>query len=156
MRILASIFVVLLCIAAEAKADKLCLKTTVNKRTFKVTTQSMVASTCPTGYTAVADTSSFRGPAGIVPLGSCRTQANTCTHSPNVFNSCAATCSSGEFLLSYDVSNTSNCNPESYPVYFHANYSNGVPYGVTYYSGTIGGSCNVYTATVRARCCPTT
>ena len=51
-------------VSATANADKLCLKTTVNKKTFKVTTQSARAAACPAGYRAIADTTSFVGPAG--------------------------------------------------------------------------------------------
>jgi hypothetical protein len=51
-------------LSATANADKLCLKTTVNKKTFKATTQSVVGAACPSGYTAIADTKSFAGPAG--------------------------------------------------------------------------------------------
>ena len=61
-----------------ATADKLCLQTTVNKKTFKATNKSVVAATCPKGYTELADTSSFQGAAGaqgaagIVNLSACR------------------------------------------------------------------------------------
>jgi hypothetical protein len=55
---------VILCVTSTAFADKLCLQTTVNKKTFKVTNKSVVAAKCPTGYTAIADTTSFKGPAG--------------------------------------------------------------------------------------------
>jgi hypothetical protein len=49
---------------STALADKLCLQSTVNKRTFKVTNKSVVAAKCPKGYTQLADTSKFQGPAG--------------------------------------------------------------------------------------------
>jgi hypothetical protein len=52
-------------LSATANADKLCLKTTVNKKTLKVTNQSVVAAKCPTGYTVIGDTTSFVGPAGL-------------------------------------------------------------------------------------------
>lgn len=54
----------ILSVSSTAIADKLCLQTTVNKKTFKVTNRTVVAATCPKGYTAIADTSSFQGPAG--------------------------------------------------------------------------------------------
>ena len=51
-------------LASSAMADKLCLQTTVNKKTFKVTNKTVTAATCPKGYAELADTSSFQGPAG--------------------------------------------------------------------------------------------
>jgi hypothetical protein len=54
----------ILCITSTAFADKLCLQSTVNKKTLKVTNKSVVAAKCPKGYTVLADTSSFQGPAG--------------------------------------------------------------------------------------------
>ena len=45
-------------------ADKLCLQTTVNKKNFKVTSRSIVDSSCPKVYADLADTSTFHGPAG--------------------------------------------------------------------------------------------
>ena len=42
---------------SAAKAEKLCLKTSVNKKTFKTTTISAIAATCPPGYTAIANVS---------------------------------------------------------------------------------------------------
>ena len=61
--------------ATSAFADKLCLKTTVDKRTFKVTTQSALAASCPTGYKAIADTSFFAGATG--PRGATGPQGAT-------------------------------------------------------------------------------
>jgi len=61
------IAIIALVIAAKtnpAMAQQLCLQTTVNKRTFNVTSKSVVAAKCPKGYTAIADTSNFRGPKG--------------------------------------------------------------------------------------------
>jgi hypothetical protein len=55
---------VILCVTSTAFADKLCLQTTVNRKTFKTTNKSVVAATCPRGFTELADTSSFQGPAG--------------------------------------------------------------------------------------------
>lgn len=52
--------------APWANADKLCLKTTVNKKTLKATTVSALAAKCPSGYTAIADTDFFVGPEGDV------------------------------------------------------------------------------------------
>jgi hypothetical protein len=49
---------------SAAKAEKLCLKTSVNKKTFKTTTISAIAATCPPGYTAIANTDYFVGPEG--------------------------------------------------------------------------------------------
>jgi hypothetical protein len=61
---------VILCITSTAFADKLCLQTTVNRKTFKITNKSVVASICPKGYTELVDTSSFQGPVGATgPAG---------------------------------------------------------------------------------------
>jgi hypothetical protein len=61
--------------ATGATADKLCLKTTVNKKTLKITTVSAIAATCPSGYTAIANTDYFVGPEGEVgPQGAVGSQ----------------------------------------------------------------------------------
>lgn len=62
---IATLILATLALVQTAAADKLCLKSTVNKKTLKVTNKSVVAATCPRGYTAIADTSSFQGPAGV-------------------------------------------------------------------------------------------
>ena len=61
---IATLILAILALAQSATADKLCLQSTVNKKTLKVTNKSVVAAKCPKGYTAIADTSSFQGPAG--------------------------------------------------------------------------------------------
>jgi len=47
-----------------ASADKLCLKTTVDKKSLKTKHRSIVTSSCPAGYTELADSGTFTGPAG--------------------------------------------------------------------------------------------
>jgi hypothetical protein len=49
---------------ADAHADLLCLKTTVNKKTLKASIDSLVAQQCPRGYTPIADTAVFAGQKG--------------------------------------------------------------------------------------------
>lgn len=67
---IATLIIVTIALAQTATADKLCLQSTVNKKTFKVTNKSVVAAKCPKGYTELADTSSFQGPAGATgPAG---------------------------------------------------------------------------------------
>lgn len=146
---------VLLATASTTFAQKLCLQSTVNKATLKVTNKSVVASKCPKGYTALADTSQFRGPqgpAGILNLGSCRPQGQVCNHSAGV-NECAVSCGTGEFVLQYSVAyGNAACSvflsPTGIPT---ASYSNGIAAGIGY---TTGASCS-YTVSVNAICCPT-
>lgn len=147
MRKWAPIFAVLFCLAVDANADKLCLKTTVNKNTFKVTTQSAVAARCPAGYTAIADTSSFTGPPGIVNLAACRTVANNCSFAAGS-NSCSATCSNSEFILQQSVV-LSGCGL-SHTEVFTSYFTNGLAFGLTSYST---GNCS-YTHSVDVVCCP--
>jgi hypothetical protein len=56
--------VMILCITSTAFADKLCIQTTVNRKTLKATNKSVVSATCPKGFTELADTSRFQGSAG--------------------------------------------------------------------------------------------
>ncbi len=53
-------------IVSEAFAEKLCLKTTVDKKTLKTKHQSALAEKCPSGYVAIADSDYFVGPKGDV------------------------------------------------------------------------------------------
>ncbi len=55
---------VTMAVASTAVADKVCLQTTVNKKTFKVTNKGVIAAQCPKGYTELVDTSTLQGPAG--------------------------------------------------------------------------------------------
>ena len=54
--------------ALTAVADKLCLKTTVDKKTLKAKHQSALAANCPPGYAAIADSGYFVGPKGETGL----------------------------------------------------------------------------------------
>lgn len=55
----------------SSQADKLCIKTTVNKKTLKATTVGALGATCPSGYSAIANTDYFIGPKGDTgPQGS--------------------------------------------------------------------------------------
>ena len=58
--------------SVSANAEKLCIKTSVNKNTLKATTVSAIASTCPAGYTAIADTAFLTGPKGETGMRSHR------------------------------------------------------------------------------------
>lgn len=51
----------ILLVASTAMADKVCLQTTVNKKTFKVTNKTVTAATCPKGYTALVDSPTSPG-----------------------------------------------------------------------------------------------
>lgn len=51
-------------VVGSAQADKVCLKVAFNKKTSKVTTSSAVATTCPSGFKELVDTSTFVGPQG--------------------------------------------------------------------------------------------
>lgn len=127
---IATLLLATLSLVQTAAADKLCLQSTVNKKTFKVTNKRVIAATCPKGFTELADTSSFRGPAGatgaqgpsgMLNLGACRIQSGTCNHSSGV-NSCTVNCNNGEFALQYGHSaNGYGCNPS--PLSGTANYS---------------------------------
>jgi hypothetical protein len=50
--------------STPANAEKLCIKTSVNRKSLRATTVSAIASICPAGYTAIADTNFFTGPKG--------------------------------------------------------------------------------------------
>jgi hypothetical protein len=54
--------------SSTATAEKLCLRTSVNKKTFKTTTLSTLSAKCPVGYTEIADTDRFTGPSGGIGL----------------------------------------------------------------------------------------
>jgi hypothetical protein len=144
---------VILCITSTAFADKLCLQTTVNRKTFKTTNKSVVAATCPKGFTELADTSRFQGPAGargIVNLAACGIETRTCNHGPGA-NECTQNCNQGEFILQQGVSaNGNGCNPTT-SYQYTALYSNGLGAGTTVYSA---GTCN-YSVLLNILCCPT-
>lgn len=158
-------------VASSAVADKLCLQTTVNKKTFKVTNKRVLAATCPKGYTELADTSSFQGaagatgaqgaagatgaegPAGSINLANCRKVENSCTHT--AFGLCSAFCFAGyEFVLQYNGSITDNngCSASTYKYDYLSKYTNGLAYSVSNF--TSGNSSCTYEASVYAICCP--
>lgn len=146
---------VLLATASTTFAQKLCLQSTVNKATLKVTNKSVVASKCPKGYTALADTSQFRGPqgpAGILNLNACRFATTVCSHSAGA-NTCALNCNVGEFVLQFheatasDFCSISGSSASPFNVY----YSNGVGAGVTVFSAA---ECS-YSTRINMVCCPT-
>jgi hypothetical protein len=150
----------ILCITSTAFADKLCLQTQVNRKNFRVTNRSVVAATCPRGFTELADTSRFQGPAGaqgpagIVNLGACRSISQTCNHSAGL-NTCSASCAEGEFALQHAVATSAGAggvcslNYEYYAL--SPSYSNGIGAGIVYFTGA---NCS-YQAQVQVRCCPT-
>lgn len=140
-----------------AAADKLCLQTTVNKKTFKATNKSVVAATCPKGYTELADTSSFqgatgaRGPAGFVNLGACRVVSNLCNLS--TAGTCDVICADQEFVLQHSSNNSGSCIVTNTAINYFT-YTNGVGYGVRQSTATFtNGSCS-YSNLVIATCCP--
>jgi hypothetical protein len=57
-------FMVVASYSAPVRAEKLCIKTSVNRKSLRTTTVSAMASICPAGYTAIADTNFFSGPKG--------------------------------------------------------------------------------------------
>jgi hypothetical protein len=142
-------------LASSAMAQVLCLQTTVNKRTLRATHKSVVAATCPSGFTAIANASSFRGPAGaqgpagILNLGACGIETRTCNHGVGV-NECTQNCKQGEFILQQGVSAVGNgCNPST-SMNYTALYSNGLGAGTTVYSSA---TCN-YSVLLNILCCP--
>jgi hypothetical protein len=152
-----------LSVGSTAVADKLCLQTTVNKKTFKVTNKSVVAATCPKGYTALADTSTFQGPAGsqgpsgsqgpagIVNLAACRVVSNLCNL--NTAGNCDVFCADQEFVLQYTSNNSGSCIVTNLTTNYFT-YTNGVGYGVRQGTATItNGSCS-YSNLLNAICCP--
>ena len=58
-------FMIVASYSAPASAEKLCIKTSVNRKSLRATTVSAIASICPAGYTAIADINFFSGPKGI-------------------------------------------------------------------------------------------
>jgi hypothetical protein len=154
MRSFALFFVALLSVSAVANADKICLKTTVNKKTFKVTNQTVVAANCPSGYTVIADTRSFtgatgsQGPAGILNLAACRNVVSNCSFGAGS-NNCSASCTTAEFILQQSVVVAGACATTHSEV-FTGYYTNGLGYAVTSYSAAV---CS-YTHSVDIMCCP--
>jgi hypothetical protein len=142
---IATFLLAVLALTETAVADKLCLQTTVNKKTFKVTTKSVVAANCPKGYTALIDTSRFMN------LSACRSVTNTCDHSAGV-NTCDANCADGEYVLQDFAAHTSDsCLPTNTGTPSSSRYySNGISAGVRYFTSA---TCN-YRAIVTAICCP--
>ena len=147
----------ILSVTSSALADKLCIQTTVNKKTFKATNKSVVAATCPKGYTELADTSRFQGAtgaqgaAGIVNLGACRTTGGTCNHPAGV-NTCTVDCNNGEFVLQYTTSAMSDfCLVSQGSGSYSLTYSNGLGAGIKFFTSS---SCS-YQAIVTVLCCPT-
>jgi len=146
-------------VASSAFADKLCLQTTVNKKTFKATNKSVVAASCPKGFTELADTSRFQGAAGatgaagIVNLGACKSVSQTCTHSAG-YNTCSVSCEQGEFVLQHSVATSAGaggvCSLDYEYYGFSPSYTNGIGAGIIYYTGA---GCS-YQTRIDVRCCP--
>lgn len=140
-------------LASSAMAQVLCLQTTVNKRTLRATHKSVVAATCPSGFTAIANASSFRGPAGTVNLGACRLTGQECNHGSG-FNTCSASCNQGEFVLQHSFGTSTGAGGVCSLNYsYHSMspfYSNGLGAGMVYFSGA---NCS-YQARVDILCCP--
>lgn len=163
---IATLLIATLALVQTAAADKLCLQSTVNKKTLKVTNKSIVAATCPKGYTQLADTSSFqgpagsqgpqgstgaRGPAGFVNLGACRVVSNLCNL--NTAGNCDVFCADQEFVLQYTSNNSGSCIVTNLATNYFT-YTNGVGYGVRQGTATItNGSCS-YSNLLNAICCP--
>jgi len=57
-------FMIVMSYSAPVSAEKLCIRTSVNRKSLRATTVSAIASICPAGYTAIADTNFFSGPKG--------------------------------------------------------------------------------------------
>lgn len=130
--------------ASSAMADKVCLKTTVNKRTFKVTNKTVTAGTCPSGYTAIADTP--------INLGACRLAGGTCNHPPGA-NTCTVNCNNGEFALQYSTAAASDfclVNSQAGTSIYSLAYANGLGAGVQFVTSA---ACS-YQAVVNVLCCP--
>ena len=159
---IATLLIATLALVHTAAADKLCLQSTVNKKTLKVTNKSVVAAKCPKGYTELADTSSFQGatgatgaqgPAGSINLANCRKVENSCTHT--AFGVCSAFCLAGyEFVLQYNgsITNNNGCSASTFKYDYLSKYTNGLAYSVTNF--TSGNSSCTYEASVYAICCP--
>jgi hypothetical protein len=58
------VWIVLVAVSSPAVAEKLCLQTLVNKRTLKVTTNRVIAATCPKGFAELLDTETVKGATG--------------------------------------------------------------------------------------------
>ena len=135
----------ILFMASTAMADKVCLQTTVNKKTFKVTNKTVTAATCPKGYTAITDTP--------LNLGACRNIVGTCNH-PAGLNTCTVSCNNGEFALQYTTAAGSDfclVNPQSGTSLYSSAYSNGLGAAVQFVTSA---SCS-YQASMTVLCCPT-
>jgi hypothetical protein len=134
--------------ASPAFADKLCLKSTVNKRTLKVSHHSLIAPSCPRGYSALADISSFHG----INLAQCRLVTDSCFHSAGA-NSCALSCAAGEFILQHVARTQGNgCIPDTGggTLVYSQGYSNGLGAGLTFFTSS---TCS-YEAFMSLLCCP--
>ncbi len=143
---IAALLLATVALIETAAADKLCLQTTVNKKTFKVTTKSVVAAKCPRGYTSLIDTSRFMN------LSACRLASNQCSH-PAGANYCDANCADGEYVLQNFASHSSDyclVNPHYSTTNISRSYSNGISAGVRYITSA---GCS-YEASVIAICCP--
>jgi hypothetical protein len=148
----------ILCITSTAFADKLCLQTTVNRKTFKTTNKSVVAATCPRNFTELADTSRFQGPAGAtgargaVNLAACRVVSNLCNL--NTAGTCDVVCADQEFVLQFTSNNSSGGCIVTNMSNSYFTYTNGLGYGVRQATATItNGSCS-YANLLNAICCP--
>jgi hypothetical protein len=140
---LATVAAILL-MASTAMADKVCLQTTVNKKTFKVTNKTVTAATCPKGYTAITDTP--------LNLGACRMVGGTCNHLAGL-NTCTVSCNNGEFALQYTTAVGSDfcvVNPQYGTPLYSSSYTNGLGAAVQFVSSA---TCS-YQAVVNVLCCP--
>jgi hypothetical protein len=154
---IAALLLATVALIETAAADKLCLQTTVNKKTFKVTNKRVVAASCPRGYTELADTSSFQGPAGargaagILNLGACRPVSNLCNL--HTAGTCDVTCADQEFVLQHVSNNSGSCLVSNRSIVYFT-YGNGVGYGVRQSTATITDGTCAYSNLVTAICCP--
>lgn len=138
-------------LAPNAIADKVCLKTTVDKRTFKVTNKVITAAQCPSGYTWINNDNAV----GLNNLGACRRVTNTCRFAAGSVGNCGVRCTQGkEFVLqpSSNVVPDYVCVPEALsPIeVYNAVYTNGLGYGVN----AISTATCPYTLDISAMCCP--
>jgi len=144
-------------LASSAMAQVLCLQTTVNKKTFKVTNKSVVAATCPKGYTAIANTSSFQGPAGATGASGsfnpnlCVKRTGTASGSGTI--NAQATCLVSEILVTPGCSTTSAFSYVREMNVFQSNNANFPELygGVSCWIEDINGSA--HTVTAQAMCC---
>ena len=142
---------IIVSLAPNAIADKVCLKTTVDKRTFKVTNKVITAAQCPSGYTWINNDNAV----GLNNLGACRRVSNTCRFAANSNGNCGVRCTQGtEFVLQPTSATVTDylCSASPIPAgeQYSARYTHGLGYEVTAFAGSI---CS-YTIYIWAMCCP--